>query len=473
MEGLDTLPLEVVERILLFLDGSHVARVAQTSKSLAACCGGVWPWLLANEFPMTCARMDKVAASEACAVYASLRQSVARLDAMAARGWLPMDEPLLAEAKTLSFADRANVLLRRDWECGPVFVLQSIRSAAVFRFVTEELRALGRAGADAAIEYGAELIAFWANGGAVDVPRVCDARLDQLAAQCGDVDARDPVAVARAILRVMSEVPIRPAPSESYYMAQNSFLHLTLAPGGRGIPITFAVILHAVARRRGVAVDLLNTRGHVVCHLTGTDRFLDAFRGRIELWEPLADTYGFEPEERGAVCSPDAVCRRMLRNLWSLLEPRQAELLALNASLTGMRLGLETAGLETLPLQAWRNEHMQEFGYTPRPFVLRRPVPPSFPRSVRVGQFLLVGPAYQRAVCVGWREPGVLLVLVEHDPRGAVGVTERDVVVLDGSQGVPLENDFTGQHFLRFDRNTGRYVPNPETLRLYPDDFAT
>jgi hypothetical protein len=472
MEGFEMLPAELVELVLLFLDGTAVARVAQTSKTLFACSSGAWQRVLADEFPMTLARMDKVAPGEAYAVYSSLRRSVAQLDAVAKRGYVAPDEPLLAVARRLAFADRANVLLSRPCECGTAFVLRAIRSAATFRFVADEMRTLGRVGMSASIEYGAELIAFWADGGSMDVPRVCDARLDELAALCGTTDPSDPVATVRTILRVMSEVPIRPAPTESYYAPQNSYLHMVLTPGGRGIPIAFAVILHALARRLGVAVDLLNTRGHLICHVRGTDRFVDAFMGRIDTWEPLAATYGFEPEERIAVCAPDTVWRRMLRNLWSLLEGRQPELLALNASLTGMRLGAETAGFDTLPMQAWRNEHMEQFGYAHRPLLPRRATPPSFGRSVRVGSFLLAGPAYQRAVCVGSREPGVLQVLLEHDARGVVEVLERDAVVLDGSEGVPLENDLTGQFFLSFDRQTGRYVPNPETARLYPGDFA-
>jgi hypothetical protein len=50
-------------------------------------------------------------------------------------------------------------------------------------------------------------------------------------------------------------------------------------------------------------------------------------------------------------------------------------------------------------------------------------------------------------------------------------VQERNMVQLDGAQDEPLRSTLVGKYFTQFDRETGRYVPNPTTLRLYRADF--
>ncbi|MDQ1375110.1 MAG: hypothetical protein QOJ09_2448 [Actinomycetota bacterium] len=91
---------------------------------------------------------------------------------------------------------------------------------------------------------------------------------------------------------------------DDYYEPANSYLDAVL-DRRLGIPITLAVVLMEVARRRGVVVEGVNAPGHFLVRAEG--RVLDPFAGGREVPDLVAD--------EAPVVGAHVILGRMLANL--------------------------------------------------------------------------------------------------------------------------------------------------------------
>ena len=124
---------------------------------------------------------------------------------------------------------------------------------------------------------------------------------------------------------------------QSYYDPRNSYLNEVLERRV-GIPISLAVLLIALGRRAGLAVDGIGFPGHFLVRLGGSEGvYLDPFfraqilsRDALErlLRRALGDAAHMSPEHLAPV-STRAVVARMLTNLKAVYESRREHARAL------------------------------------------------------------------------------------------------------------------------------------------------
>lgn len=135
---------------------------------------------------------------------------------------------------------------------------------------------------------------------AADHPVDVEARLAQL----DDLAAAAPEATADSLCRHLFVAEGFAGNGEDYYDAANSYLDAVL-DRRLGIPISLAVLLMEVARRRGVVVEGVNAPGHFLVRAEG--RLLDPFAAGRPL--PDADVLDVP------VVGPHVILGRMLANL--------------------------------------------------------------------------------------------------------------------------------------------------------------
>ncbi len=159
------------------------------------------------------------------------------------------------------------------------------------------------------------------------------AQLDDLAAPVAQRVARARTASAQAGVLgtyLHDECGFR-GNEDDYYDPRNSYLNLVLERR-LGIPITLAVVLIAVGRRLGLAIDGVGFPGHFLVRLGGDDGiFLDPFfRVRI-LSRPALENLARRALGHGAALRPEylapvgahAFAIRMLTNLKAIYEARR------------------------------------------------------------------------------------------------------------------------------------------------------
>jgi hypothetical protein len=227
---------------------------------------------------------------------------------------------------------------------GPERLQQSRSAAALFRFLAVRAlrpRALALAG-PAAIEEGALLISRVVRGpfaaDLADVP----ADLDRWAAAARRLVP--PPAGARAVLAALRTALFAPPPAgaglrgaaaEEYYDPVNSLLDAALRRR-RGLPLTLGIAHAAVARRLGLAVQILGTPGHVLNYLRlpdGAEVFIDCHDGGLEMGRGEANAFFAArghfmwaiPDPPPALTPPN-VWRRVMANIDAAMrhEPRLA-----------------------------------------------------------------------------------------------------------------------------------------------------
>ena len=135
---------------------------------------------------------------------------------------------------------------------------------------------------------------------AANHPVDIDARLAQLDA----LAAAAPTATVDSLCRHLFVAEGFAGNGDDYYDAANSYLDAVL-DRRLGIPITLAVLLMEVARRRGVVVEGVNAPGHFLVRAEG--RVLDPFVGG----RPVPDADAVDVP----VVGPHVILARMLANL--------------------------------------------------------------------------------------------------------------------------------------------------------------
>jgi regulator of sirC expression with transglutaminase-like and TPR domain len=116
-----------------------------------------------------------------------------------------------------------------------------------------------------------------------------------------------------------------------YYDPRNSFLNEVL-DRRTGIPISLALVLMAVARRAGLAIDGVSFPGHFLARTAGDDGhpvFIDPFDGRIlsggdlhGLWEQVTGNPGPIDQTFLQPATRCQILARMLNNLRAIYEVR-------------------------------------------------------------------------------------------------------------------------------------------------------
>jgi regulator of sirC expression with transglutaminase-like and TPR domain len=139
-------------------------------------------------------------------------------------------------------------------------------------------------------------------------------RLDNMAAQVGRADAEE-------VFRFVFETLGVTGDDQTYDDPQNSYLHRVL-DRRLGIPISLSVLLIAIARRCGVALEGVGMPGHfLVRDPARPDVLIDAFSGGRRLTHAdcarlLYDVAGEElTDAMLASVGPRAIVARMLANL--------------------------------------------------------------------------------------------------------------------------------------------------------------
>jgi regulator of sirC expression with transglutaminase-like and TPR domain len=194
------------------------------------------------------------------------------------------------------------------------------------------------------------------------------AELDRLAAPLRPrlAAARTPSAQAAALgTYVYDELGFK-GDEETYYDARNSYLNEVIDRRA-GIPITLAVVLLALGRRAGVALEGIGFPGHFLVRLGGPSGvYLDPFfRARVlspDALERLAKrALGNEARvapEHLAPVGPAAMVVRMLTNLKAIYESRKEHARALVVcdrlvDLTGLPEQRRDRGLHAIALGAF------------------------------------------------------------------------------------------------------------------------
>lgn len=135
---------------------------------------------------------------------------------------------------------------------------------------------------------------------AADHPVDVEARLAELDA----LAAAAPAATVDGLARHLFVAEGFGGNGDDYYDAGNSYLDVVL-DRRLGIPITLAVLLMEVARRRGVVVEGVNAPGHFLVRAEG--RLLDPFAGG----RPVPDADAVD----APIAGPHVILARMLANL--------------------------------------------------------------------------------------------------------------------------------------------------------------
>lgn len=153
------------------------------------------------------------------------------------------------------------------------------------------------------------------------------AHLDELAAS---LDASSPAELAVALFGGASHDPAHhfAGNRNDYYDADNSLLHRVLERR-IGIPISLAVVLIEIGRRRGIELQGVGMPGHFL--VRSQDGYIDAFNqgvlldesGCQQLFQGLAGAHALLPANALNPTPPAAIVKRMLFNLSTIASTQQ------------------------------------------------------------------------------------------------------------------------------------------------------
>jgi hypothetical protein len=481
------LPLELLFRILEFMRYADLARFCRVSRltfELAAGYDFVWRRGLKKDFPRWAARaLDENGGGDLRKLYLKLRNTTAFIASCSS----------FEKLKTRSYSfpsfglehvDVCDALLRDQdfFSCGRDFAAATLRQASVLNFVHDEWGKMSSGKQSSSIEDGALLIAQMAFP-EVDVISRTHALLDEIAGQI-DTFGLDAVECTQACMDYLFDrLDLRAADAAVHYVPEASYINCMLEEKTPAIPLTFAVVLHAILRRKHVWLDLINTPRHLICQLRGTNKYVDAYHNEIDTWEYFAEKFEWEDHDALKICLDRDVWMRMLNNLWHSA-PHGSEDLSFNVMAmmyhflrkkTDILVYLRSSYRRSWALNTWCDNQIRLMGLSvpmqeeETPPVRRRSELEIGPR-IRVGDFVLVGQFRLRGVAVGWKRAENWMtykISVMTEENDEEWVMEHRLEALDGSQGVPLRNNNIGKYFSEF--NGDVYILNEQTQTAYPD----